>query len=105
MDEMKSILQEIGLPFAYSHFAPGEAVDPPFLCWLTDDSDNFAADGIVYHRAAVIHLELYTDRKDPTEEERVQSVLDAHEIFWERSEVWIGEERLYEVLYIFELEV
>ena len=52
MDEILDILTEIGLPFAYHHFAEGEAPDPPFICYLTPGSDNFAADGKVYFKIA-----------------------------------------------------
>ena len=46
-------------------------------------------------------MEVYTDKKDPELEKRVEDVLDAHEVFYNKSETWIGSERLYEVLYIF----
>jgi hypothetical protein len=32
-------------------------------------------------------------------EERLETVLDRHGIFYDKSEVWIPEEKLYEVLY------
>ena len=64
-------------------------------------SGEIAADGKVYHKGANVHLEIYTDKKDPELEQRVEDVLDAHEIFYNKSETWIGSERLYEVLYIF----
>ena len=35
----------------------------------------------------------------------VETVLDGHGIFFDKTEVWIESERLYEVLYSFELEV
>lgn len=105
MDKMLQILNRIGLPFAYDHFAEGELPDPPFICYLTPSSHNFAADGRVYHKSAVFHLELYTDQKNPSLEETVETVLDSNEVFYDKTEVWIGSERLYEVLYTFELEV
>ena len=46
-----------------------------------------------------LNIELYTDEKDPELEDRVEAVLNAHEIFWNKSEVWIESEKLYEVLY------
>ena len=51
-----------------------------------------------------MHLELYTDRKDPDTEKLVEAVLDSHGIFYDRTEVWIESEKLYEVLYYFETE-
>ena len=105
MDKLLEIIKAMGIPFAYDHFAEGEAVDPPFICYLLPDSDNFAADGKVYFKANEVHIELYTDTKDPSVEQKVESVLDANGIFYDKTEVWIESEKLYEVLYQFELEV
>lgn len=102
MDDVLSILAEIRLPFAYHHFAEGESPDPPFICYLTPGSDNFAADGKVYYKIDEYHIELYTDRKDPELEDSVEAVLDDHGVFYDKSEVWIESERLYEVMYSFQ---
>ena len=105
MDEIIRILKESGIPFAYDHFAEGESPDPPFICYLLPESDNFSADGKVYLKVSVANIELYTDEKSPATEQLLEDVLDAHEIFYDKSEVWIESEKLYEVLYTFELEV
>lgn len=105
MDKLLQMLKDTRLPFAYDHFAEGEAVDPPFLCYLLPGSHNFAADGRVYHKVSIVHLELYTDEKNPSLEQTVEAVLDASEVFYDKTEVWIGSEKLYEVLYTFEMEV
>ena len=105
MDELLLILSETGLPFAYDHFAEGESPEPPFLCYLLPGSDNFSADGRVYYRISEVNLELYTDKKDLPCESAVETVLDSHGIFYNKTEVWIGSERLYEVLYTFEMGV
>lgn len=105
MDEILEILAEINLPFAYHHFAEGEAPDPPFICYLTPGSDNFAADGKVYFKINEFHIELYTDEKSPTLEAELETVLDERGIFYDKTEVWIESEQLYEVLYQFEMEV
>lgn len=105
MDKLLQMLKDTGVPFAYDHFAEGEAVDPPFLCYLLPGSHNFAADGKVYHKVSIVHLELYTDEKNPSLEQAVETVLDSGEVFYDKTEVWIGSEKLYEVLYTFEMEV
>ena len=105
MDELLQILQALGLPFAYDHFAEGEAPEPPFVVYLLPGSKNFSADGKVYYQISEVHIELYTDKKEPAREQNVEAVLDAHEIFWQKSEVWIESEKLYEVLYTFDMEV
>jgi len=105
MDRLLKILSEMALPFAYDHFAEGESPDPPFICYLSPNSNNFAADGKVYYKINEIHIELYTDCKDLSAEQKVEAVLDEHGIFYEKSETWIESEKLYEVLYSFEMEV
>lgn len=75
-----------------------------FMCYLLSESRNFAADGQVYHKINEVRLEIYTDREDLGLEARVEGMLDAHGIFYNKSEVWIESERLYEVLYSFEWE-
>ena len=104
MDKIISILNEIGLPYAYDHFSEGESPNPPFICYLLPGSDNFAADGRVYYKIDDVHIELYTDFKNTELELQVEEVLDRYNIFYNKSEVWIDSEKLYEVLYQFETE-
>lgn len=103
IDQLAAMLEGTGIPFAYGHFAEGESPEPPFICYLLPGSDNFAADGQVYFRINEVRIELYTDKKDVSVERQVEGVLDGRGIFYERSEVWISKERLYEVLYSFEV--
>lgn len=104
MDKLLELIAEIDIPSAYDHFAEGESPDPPFITYLLPGSDNFAADGKVYFRITEVHIELYTDEKNPEVEALVEAVLDAHGIFYDKTEVWIDSEKLYEVLYSFETE-
>ena len=97
--EILEMLEEAKLPLAYDHFAEGESPDPPFLVFLFPSSNNFSADGKVYQRIDALHVELYTDRKQPDLEVRLEAVLDTHDVFYEKTETWIESERLYEVLY------
>ena len=105
MDDLLRLLEETGIPFAYDHFAEGESPDPPFICYLLPQSDNFSADGKVYLKVSSVNIELYTDSKDLAVEQTLEAVLDTHAIFYDKTEVWIESEKLYEVLYLFEMEV
>ena len=98
-EDVMQMMEEIGIPFAYDHFAEGESPEPPFICFLFPGTENFAADNAVYVEFSELHVELYTDAKDPELEDRVEAVLDEWELFWNKSEVWIESEKLYEVLY------
>lgn len=57
MDKLLEILQAVGIPFAYDHFAEGESPEPPFICYLLPDSDNFSADGRAYYKVNEVHIE------------------------------------------------
>ena len=104
IENLVEMLQEMQIPFAYDHFAEGESPDPPFICYLIPGSNNFAADGRVYFKLNEVRIEMYTDFKDLDLESRVEGVLDGHEIFYNKSETWIQSEKLYEVMYSFEME-
>ena len=104
MDKLLEMMAEIPFPSAYDHFAEGESPEPPFITYLLPGSDNFAADGKVYFRVTEVHIELYTDEKNPEVEAQVEAVLDEHGIFYDKTEVWIESEKLYEVIYSFEME-
>ncbi len=105
MEGLLQFLSETQIPFAYHHFAEGESPEPPFICYLLPGSNNFSADGKVYYKINEVHIELYTDLKDLAVEQQLEDVLDEHGIFYNKSETWIESEKLYEVLYTFEMEV
>ena len=104
MDRIVELLTALGIPFAYDHFAEGECPEPPFICYLFPGSDNFGADGKVYYKINNVNIELYTDKKEPSVEQELEDALDAASIFYDKTEVWIDSEKLYEVLYQFEME-
>ena len=104
MEKLTAILNTIGIPYAYDHFAEGESPEPPFLCYLLPGSSNFSADWKVYHRISEVRLELYTDYKDLASEQKVEDAFDAAGIFYNKTETWIDGEKLYEVLYSFDME-
>ena len=94
-NEIVAMLEEAGLPLAYDHFAEGESPDPPFLVFLFPSSDNFSADGRVYQKIDTLHIELYTDLKQPELEASIEAVLDGHDIFYNKTNYEIAY-RIYE---------
>lgn len=102
-EEIEAMLDRTEIPYRYFLFEEKEAVEPPFLVWYLPDTDNFSADGQVYYRIDSLNLELYTDQKDFDLEERVERILDEQGIYWDKTEAYLEEEQMYEVLY--EMEV
>ena len=99
MDEstLKNLLLTTGLPVAYSHF--NTAPPPPYLVYLFDSSDNFGADDKVYHQASNYRVELYTPKHDPAVQAQLENLFDGNDIFWEKDEVWIDKEKLFQTVY------
>ena len=56
MEELLQILSEIQIPFAYHHFAEGESPEPPFICYLLSENNNFSADGKIYYKIGRAHV-------------------------------------------------
>ena len=102
-EEISEMMQEIGLPFAYHHFAEGESPKSPFLLFLSPGENTFGADNLMYFSFKRLIIELYTDVKSPETEQRVEDALTQRGIYYTKTEIWIESERLYEVLY--EMEV
>ena len=102
-EQITDLLCQTGLPLAYHHFTEGESPDPPFLVYLTPGSHNFSADGMVYYRVDQLDIELYTDRKQPEQEAKLEEIFDEAGLFYNKTEEFIRSEQLYEVLY--EMEV
>ena len=88
-EQIAEMMEEMGLPFAYHHFAEGESPAPPFLLFLSPGENTFSADNQMYFSFKQLDIELYTDIKNP----------ERHKIYYTKSEVWIESEKLYEVLY------
>ena len=99
MDEksLKTLLESTRMPVAYHHYT--SPPQPPYLIYLFSDAENFGADNKVYISYNAYDIELYTLEKDPAAEKKLETVLNAAEIYWEKSEVRIETEGLYRALY------
>lgn len=73
----------------------------PFAVFYEEETENFAADGIVYMRFVAITIELYTREKRPELEQKIEMMLDENKVFWDRLESYIDSEKLLMVSYSF----
>lgn len=92
---LETLLEGTGIPYAYHHFV--SPPPPPYIVYLSPGPDNFGADNKVHYSADNWQIELYTAKKDPATEQLVESALS--EIYWEKTETYIGSEGLFQVLY------
>lgn len=97
MVNLKEFLEQTELPVVYHHWE--KPPDLPYLVYVFSGSDNFGADDRVYVKGDNYDVELYSDKKDPVTEKLVEDLFDEYDIYYEKSEVWIEKEKMYEVIY------
>lgn len=103
LSEINAIVSGAGMPVTYHAWPPGEAPQLPWVAIVEPGSDNFAADGIVYHAVKNIDIELYTKAKDPAAESAVEAALANAGIFWQKTETYLEGEQCF--LQTYEIEV
>lgn len=87
------------VPAAYYSFPEGDAPAPPFICFYFEGSNDFAADNTNFQRVRPLTVELYTDNKDFSLEETVETTLNNAGLVYSRSEAYIDSEKLYMVAF------
>lgn len=97
--QIKDIVEEIGLPYAYDHFGEGDNPSVPFVVFILPGRDDFLADNKPYVKVTTLTIELYTDYKDPGLEDRIDNVLESHGLIYDKNESWIVSEKLFETVY------
>ena len=96
--EVNTMIASVGLPYAYDHFTDTEH-ELPFICFMFSSSEDFSADNTNFQKIRPLDIELYTENKNFTLEETVESVLNAHGFVYTREETYIDSEQMYEVIF------
>lgn len=107
--DVATLISSIGLPYAYYQFPENDpnnpAPDPPFVCFYFSGSDDLLADDTNYQKIRPLVIELYTDNKDFTLEETVETALNSAGLVFSRSETYIDAEKLYMVTFNTEIVI
>lgn len=98
--ELNLLIAGLGLPYAYNQFPHDTEQEPPFICFLLDDSsDDLMADDKNYQKIRRVSIELYTDQKDFAQEETIETALTNAGLSYVRSESYIESERMFQINY------
>ncbi|NLM67493.1 MAG: hypothetical protein GX180_10020 [Enterococcus sp.] len=99
--EIDSLLEKIGLPYAYHSFNASrkKAIPPPYIVYVFTGTQNIKADNRVRYKVDTYRLELYTSEKLPSVELQIENVLEKHYIPWDKSEVYIDDQSMFEIIY------
>lgn len=97
------MVESFGLPFAYYSFPESEAPDLPYVVYYYPNSDDMIADNKNYQPINAVDIEVYTRNKDFALESRVESILKAHDIPYEKNSTYSNLEHMWGILYAAEV--
>jgi hypothetical protein len=103
--DIADMIDEMGLSFTYYSFPIGEAPSLPYIVFYYPSNDDFGADNKNYVPIVNLNIELYTENKDFSTEQTVEDVLEAHDIFFSKTETYLTSEEMYEVLYEMQIAI
>lgn len=100
-EELYSLLETIGIPIAHRVFPEEEGQTPPFAVYYRSGCKNEYADDKVYVKNQDFVLELYTEYRMPELEGKIETLFDENEIAYTTEEVYLDDEKMYEIIYEF----
>lgn len=100
---------ESTIPVAYYFFPADDPNNPPppppFITYFYSGSDDLKADNTNFQKIRPVEIELYTDNKDFTAENAVETALNEAGLVYSRAESYIDSEHLYLVVFSTEILV
>lgn len=99
--ELYALLLTLGLPVAYGSFT--EPTAPPFITYQFAYSNDLLADNQNYVGIGVYQVELYTRVKDVAHETALQGLLRDNGLIYSKTEAYLEEEKLIQIIYQIEL--
>lgn len=93
-------LKTLNIPVAYDHFDSNKNINPPFIVYRAVSPETFKADGITYFRPYNYEIELVTDKKEPSLEQSIETLLTNNNIPYDvNTEIWDSDEKIYHNFY------
>lgn len=103
--DVKSLLDEIGLPYAYYQFTEGTATAPPFICFFYPEINDVYADNENFQRITQLCIELYTKNKDFANEAKIEAALKKYGLTYTKEETYIDTELMYMQVYTMDVVI
>lgn len=97
--EVKTMVESIGLAYDYYQFPEGTAQPCPFLIFYYGTSSDPFADNSNYASITGLVIELYTDSIDFSLQADIEAALKANGLTYTRSEEYIDSERMHMTTY------
>lgn len=103
--EIATMIGETGLEYTYYSFPEHEAPELPYLVFYYPTNDDFGADNYNYVPIVNLNIELYTNNKDFETEATVEGVLNAHGMYYTKTETYLNSEEMFEILYTMQIAI
>ena len=101
--EVKQMIESIGLPYTYDSFPNNVAPAPPYIVFNYPNNDDFGADNTNYVSIDLLNIELYTSTKDFELERNLEAVLNANGFYYDKTETYIRQDNIYQITYVTEV--
>ena len=99
--ELFQALKSLGMPVAYGAFTV--PTEPPFITYQFTFSNDLIADNINAVEISNFDVELYTATKDLAREKLVQDKLKELGLPYRKTETWINDEKMHQIIYEIQL--
>lgn len=103
LTEVVEMLNGMDIPVAYYQWKENSAPSLPYILYYYPSNNDESADGINWATINQLNIELYTSNKNFKLEQQLEDILKQNEFYFMKSEQYIDDEKMYEVLY--EMEV
>jgi hypothetical protein len=101
LEEIKDKCDELGITYQYGLIE--ENTEPPYICGIIADSNNFEADNIVYKKINTINLYYVYKVKDLEIESKIEDNLLADVVWRKDAEVYYSDQDVWQVIYTFNI--
>ena len=100
--DIKNMIAEIGLPYAYYQWHdddPDRPDGPPFVCFFYTAGNDFFADGENYAKIDALIVEHYSDEVDFTTDDLIGEILNGHGLTYEWYREFISDQRMWRTVF------
>ena len=98
ISDLYNILTLTQLPVAYDHFPEQEKVKPPLIVYNVAFTTNFGADNKVFSPFSHVDIHLYETIRGEASA-TLETVLNEASLFWDKTETWENDEKVYHTVY------
>ena len=103
--EIVKMLEETGFPVVYYSYPDAVNLPVPFIVYRIQSYADEDADNVNWTQIGNVEIGLYTKDKDFDSESKLEDVLTAHDLYFDKSESYLENEELFGVLYEVEIVI